>query len=161
MGRRPGPQGDAEQLALALERVVDLVRRGAPKQFAFQAVGVCRKTWGNWLRAAREGVAPYDQIMGEVLKAEGEFFCELMINMHAADEKQWVRAAWRAERQFPAEFSLIAHLRPAEDDGPTTQTDEDRIAGLLGRWEDSGAGGELEADGPIDVEWTSTGEGKP
>jgi hypothetical protein len=156
MARPRGPSIPHEQIEAQMAELVDLVSRGASPELAAGAVGVDRTTWFRWRQRARNGDEPYRTIMAAIVQAEDRFLCEVQIDMHA--NAKLLPHAWILERRRPDRFSIVDKLRTRDDDGPTTQTDEDRIAGLLGRWEDSGAAGELEADGPIDVEWTSTGE---
>jgi transposase-like protein len=156
MSRPRGPSIPIDQIEAKMAELIDLVRRGASPELAAGAVGVNPSTWFRWRQRARNGDEPYATIMADIIQAEAQFLCEVQIDMHA--NAKLLPHAWILERRRPDRFSIVDKLRTRDDDGPTTQTDEDRIAGLLGRWEDSGAAGELEADGPIDVEWTSTGE---
>lgn len=159
MARPRGPSIPADDLRRRIEAVVDLVRRGASPELAAEAVGVSRQTWVLWRAKARAGEPEYAEVMAPILQAEAGFLCDVEIQM--ASEGRLLPGAWILERRRPGRYSLVAHLRQPDTDDAPTATDEDRIAGLLGRWEDSGAAAEIGDVGPIDVEFTSSGEADP
>ena len=87
------------------KKLVDLLRKGVPRKFAAQAVGIADRTLCYWLEYGRKNKNDiYASFLAEVKKAECEAVSVNVQNILRAAKKNWTASAWWLERRHPEEF---------------------------------------------------------
>lgn len=89
------------------DKIIELVRGGAPPTTAAVVCGVPRRTHENWLRKGRADDAPdpYRRYADEIQAAIEEYKLGEIGTIHAQGEKDWRAALALLERRFPDEFA--------------------------------------------------------
>lgn len=81
------------------ERIVTLVRGGAPLPSAGLATGIQWSTVSNWLERGRRGDAPYAAFVAMLEKARGGFVTDSLDTIASAGTTDWKASAWILERR--------------------------------------------------------------
>ena len=108
-------------------RLLDLLRRGAPKTWACRAIGVCGETLENYRRRAKKGEEPFRSFVRDVDQAQAVFVNRLLRVLDAdavgaplTEDRERGNSAsikWLLERLFPKDFGRLRRVESTGREG--------------------------------------------
>jgi len=111
--------------------LIEAARSFLPWADQAAVAGVSDRTYRYWRSAAKRGEEPYATLMGKVFAAQAAGKGRILRRMHEQSEENWVVGAWLLERRDPANFSLVAALRPEAKEDESSTSHEARKAKIL------------------------------
>jgi transposase len=108
------------------EQFVSMLRAGNYIGVAARAVGIGRRTFGDWMergRSEREADAPYREFRMRVEQARAEGEVRNVVQIATAARENWQAAAWILERSYPERWG-----RPSAPQRRESTTDEAELA---------------------------------
>ena len=91
------PKGPSKYRPEVVEKILDRVRAGVPRKYAWAAAGISHETFYNWIEK-------YVDFVEALTKAEADAVARnaALVERHAL--KDWKAASWWLERRAPEEF---------------------------------------------------------
>lgn len=120
------------------EKVCQAVRIGASLSTARAYAAIPAPTFAEWMRAGREGIAPYVHFIEALDSAMAEGEMRDIARVDAGADKDWRAAGFKLERRFPERWGekkelAVREARPFIDPSKLTLEEQMQLRALLAK----------------------------